>query len=112
MDKIVLYQKAIIEILEEYAKHKPINMPDVENQVIADLTRNHFQLVGVGWQDDHFVHGCTFHFDIKDGKIWIQANWTDLDVGEMLIEKGVPKSDIVIGFQPPEARPYTGYAVA
>ncbi|WP_324706980.1 element excision factor XisI family protein [Lyngbya sp. CCY1209] len=27
-------------------------------------------------------------------------------------EAGIPKSDIVLGFQPPEIRPHTGYAIA
>ncbi|MFN0112370.1 MAG: element excision factor XisI family protein, partial [Blastocatellia bacterium] len=29
-----------------------------------------------------------------------------------LEEAGVPKEDIVLGFQPPKVRPYTEYAVA
>ncbi|BBC24751.1 fdxN element excision controlling factor protein [Pseudanabaena sp. ABRG5-3] len=40
------------------------------------------------------------HLDIKNGKIWIQINNTELDIGQALVEKGVPKEDIVIGFQP------------
>ncbi|HMB28005.1 MAG TPA: element excision factor XisI family protein [Blastocatellia bacterium] len=27
-------------------------------------------------------------------------------------EAGVPRSDIVLGFQPPDVRPLTGYAIA
>ena len=47
-----------------------------------------------------------------DGIIWIQVNDTDRDIAEELERTGVPKTDIVIGFQPPQYRPYTGYAVA
>ncbi len=112
MDKITKYQDAVIDFLESYATRKYANMPEVENQVIADRERNHFSLMSVGWHDDDFVHSCVFHFDIKDGKIWIQANWTEIDAAEALVERGVSKSDIVLGFQPPYARPYSGYAVA
>lgn len=37
---------------------------------------------------------------------------TEWEVGEMLEESGVPKSDIVVGFLSPDLRPYTKYAVA
>ncbi len=29
-----------------------------------------------------------------------------------LVEAGVPKEDIVLGFQPAKERPYTGFAIA
>jgi hypothetical protein len=38
------------------------------------------------------------HFDIQDGKIWIQYNGTEDSVAERLVEMGVPTSDIVLGF--------------
>ena len=52
------------------------------------------------------------HFDIIDDKVWVQQNNTDWEVGDMLEERGVLKSDIVVGFLPPELRAYTKYAVA
>jgi XisI protein len=111
--KIANYQSYIIEILENRAKLVPVTMEKVERQVIADTTRNHFQLVSVGWWRENFRHSTILHFDIKpDGKIWIQVNWTEDDVAEMLMEKGVLKSEIVIGFHPPYVRPHTGFAVA
>jgi hypothetical protein len=50
--------------------------------------------------------------DIKNGKIWIQLNNTELDIGQALVEKGVPKEDIVIGFQPVYICQVSGYAIA
>ncbi len=47
------------------------------------------------------------HFDIKDGKIWLQQNATDLNTAEDLIEMGVTREDIVLGLQPPFKRPFT-----
>ncbi|HAK77820.1 MAG TPA: XisI protein [Runella sp.] len=52
------------------------------------------------------------HFDIKDDKIWIQQNWTDLLIDEGLIRKGVQKEDIVLGFLPPYAREYRQFVSA
>jgi hypothetical protein len=49
--------------------------------------------------------------DIKGSKIWIQHNMTEADIGQELVEKGVPSSDIVLGLRPPYKRPYTNYGV-
>ena len=65
----------------------------------------------VGWDGARRVHGSVIHFDIIDGKFWIQYDGTDRPVVDELEEAGVPKDDIVLAFQPPERRPHTGYAV-
>ncbi|ADB37595.1 XisI protein [Spirosoma linguale] len=113
-NKIETHQQIVMSILNEYAAIKPAHVLDVDNQVIADYHNNHFQLVRLGWdEEEDFIYHLIFHFDIKpDGKVWIQANWTDIDIATELMERGVEKSDIVIGFQPPSHRQYTGYAVA
>jgi XisI protein len=47
------------------------------------------------------------------GKVWLQHDGTSLRIAEELHERGIPKSDIVIGFQPPYVRPFMEeYAVA
>jgi hypothetical protein len=114
MSKIETYQKIVMAIIEEYASYKPANVQEVDNQILADYYRNHFQLVRLGWnEEEDFIYHLIFHFDIKpDGKVWIQANWTDVDIAAELIQQGVDRNDIVIGFQPPSYRQYTGYAVA
>lgn len=55
----------------------------------------------VGWKGLKRVYYTILHFDIKDGKIWLQQNTTDIDVGQELLEMGIPKEDIVLGLHPP-----------
>lgn len=113
MEKIEQYRQYVLDIYNDYAQIKPVNLQNVDNQLIIDIERNHYQLVSIGWDKKLFSYTVIFHLDIKtDGKIWIQVNNTDRDIAEELEEMGVPKSDIVIGFQPPQHRQYTGYAVA
>ncbi|MBV8887231.1 MAG: XisI protein [Chroococcidiopsidaceae cyanobacterium CP_BM_RX_35] len=85
---------------------------NVECQLIFDAEHDHYQLMDVGWQGLKRVYNCFIHLDIKDGKIWIQRNMTEVDVARELVEMGVPKEDIVLGLHPPYKRPYTGYGVA
>jgi hypothetical protein len=95
-NKLKKYEKAILDILNAYTEIKYANV----------------QVVTIGWDNNRFIHDCPMHFDIIDGKIWVQQNMTEWEVGEMLEEKGVPKSDIVAGFLSPDLRVYSKYAVA
>jgi hypothetical protein len=112
MEKLVQYRKAILTILEEHAAHLPANFDQVERQVFADTERDHYQLVTIGWQKGRFIRNTLLHFDLKNGKIWLQYNGTEEDLGQRLQALGVPKSDIVIGWLPPEARALSDYAQA
>jgi hypothetical protein len=112
MDKITKYQQTIIDLLNEYAQLGN-SSEGLSRQVIVDKDRNHFQLVTVGWRGGkHFVYIVAFHFDIIDGKVWIQQNNTEAQIADELVERGIPKTDIVIGFQPPKVREFSGFAAA
>ena len=73
---------------------------------------NIFQLITVGWNKHQFAYNIVFHFDIKEDKIWMQRDNTEIMVGDELAARGIPKSDIVLVFKPLSARPYTGFGVA
>ncbi|MEM7530897.1 MAG: element excision factor XisI family protein, partial [Chloroflexota bacterium] len=51
------------------------------------------------------------HFDIINNKIWLQHNGTEMQLASELVEMGVPKQDIVLGFHSPFRRQFSGYAV-
>ena len=101
MEKIKKYQKAILKVLEHYAAIDSPFMPDVTNKVIADTQNHQYQLIRMGWYKDRHVHYTVFHFDILDGKVWIQENRTDVKINEDLVEAGVSPQDIVSGLQHP-----------
>jgi hypothetical protein len=66
----------------------------------------------VGWKGLERIYYTVLHFDIKEGKVWLQHNATDIDIGQELVEMGISKEDIVLGLHPPYKRPYTSYGVA
>jgi hypothetical protein len=111
MDKLEHYRICIQALLEKHSQSKLRN-EEVESELFFDPVRDHYQLMRVGWKGLERVYYTILHFDIKDGKIWLQHNATDTDVGQELIEMGVAKEDIVLGLHPPYKRPYTGYGVA
>jgi hypothetical protein len=106
------YEDIVIETLEEYAEMFNQQRDGLEATVIIDREGKHYQLLNSGWRKDEYQFYVIFHFDIKDGKVWLQENRTDVLIAQELSDKGIPKKDIVLGLQYPELRADTGYAVA
>lgn len=110
--KIKHYEKIILEILQQ----EVIDRPDagIKDIIIADKETHHYQLIKIGWEDNkRFVYTIIFHFHIEtNGKIWLLQNNTDIPITDELLRRDVPASDIVLGFHPPEYRPYMGFAAA
>ena len=111
MDKLSIYRQYIQDLLSKYHSSDK-SEANYESQLIFDETRDHYLWLDVGWDETKRVYFTVIHFDIKDGKIWLQKNATDLDPAEDLVELGVERQDIILGLHPPYKRPYTKYGVA
>jgi hypothetical protein len=111
MDKIVKYREYVQKLITDRAKPS-IDQEEIEVQLLMDSVRDHYQWMNVGWDGFKRIYQCLIHLDIKDGKIWIQQNWTEDDLAAELVELGVPHEDIILGLQPPFKRPYTDYGAA
>ena len=109
METLEKYRQIIKELLTDHAS---TNDSEIECQIICDTEHDRYLLVDIGWQNLHRIYACYIHIDIKNGKIWIQNNMTEADLGKELVARGVPHSDIVLGLHPPYKRPYTDYGVA
>jgi XisI protein len=107
------YRQIIIGVLKEYYEIPSfgVSSEELEEQLIIDEQNDHYQILTIGWEHGKRVYYPVFHVDIKNEKIWIQEDATDFDFVGRLEDKGVKASDIVLAFQSPIKRPYTGYAV-
>jgi hypothetical protein len=110
MDKARRHRELIEDLLREYSAFKP-SYGEVEVETIIDPVQGHYQLMNVGWHGQRRVHGCVMHIDVKDGKIWIQHDGTEDGVANRLVAAGVPKDEIVLGFQSPFQRRHTEFSV-
>jgi hypothetical protein len=103
--------RAIVRrLIEEYASYKPAS-GDIRTEAVVDPEHDHYEVLQVGWDGRRRVHGSVLHIDIRDGKVWLEYNGTDARIGEELVAAGIPRQDIVLGFQPAERRPLTGFGV-
>jgi hypothetical protein len=111
MEEVSCYRQVLRDLLEEYAGHTP-SVGEVQVEIIVDESKDHYELIFSGWSGPYRIHGSVLHFDIRDGKIWIQSDGTEEGIANRLVEAGIPKDRIVLAFKPPDIRPYTGFAVA
>ncbi len=111
MDTIISYRNIIKDMIKRYASIKPA-VDDLEVEAIFDESNEHYELTYTGWSRSRRVHGTVLHIDIRNGKVWIQHDGIAGGVAEELVEAGIPRDQIVLGFQLPSLRQYTEYAVA
>ncbi len=109
MDKIELYRNAIQSFLTAYASI-PIANGSIDCYTVFDTKQDRYLVMNVGWDGDRRVYSCALHLDIREGKIWIEQNMTEIRIAQELVDRGVAKENIVLGFHPPEMRQYTDYA--
>jgi len=112
MDKTTRYRRLIKSLLTKYAELVS-RQPDlkVEPRLIFDEERDEYLWLQTGWSNNHRVHGATIHIKLKDGKIWIEQDWTEDGIATDLLKAGVPNSDIVLAFYDPEVRSMSEFAV-
>ncbi|WP_413167425.1 XisI protein [Capilliphycus salinus ALCB114379] len=110
MDKVEQYSQIIRQLLTAYVA-VPIANGEIESYTVFDTQQHHYQVMNVGWDGYRRVYGCVLHLDIIKNKVWVQQNMTEMRVAYELVDRGIPKEDIVLGFQFPELREYTDFAV-
>jgi hypothetical protein len=82
------------------------------NDLNFDQKRHHYQVLNIGWQEQKRIYGVVIYVDLKGDKIWIKRDGTEVGIANELLEAGVPKQDIVLGFNAPYKRQFTDFAVS
>lgn len=110
MERIENYKKIIKDTLQPHANGK--SNYGIDTYFVADDNNGQYLLVNSGWREGHRNYGCFLHICIKNDKVYIEYDGTDWDFAQALADAHIPKEDIVLAFQAPVKRPFTGYAVA
>jgi len=111
MDKLNQYREIVEQTLSQHVFNSE-RYPDLRDRSVFDRQSDNYLVVREGWQKGHRVHSTVVHIEILNDKIWIQQDWTEHGVAADLEAAGIPKNEIVLGFQPPYVRQYTEYAAA
>ena len=111
MDRLNEYRQLIRDLIAEHTK-VPYKHGDIRFETVFDSESDRYLLMILGRENKRYEHGCLLHVDIIDGKIWIQRDGTEEGIATQLVESGVAKDQIVLGFKSPERRKDTEFAVA
>lgn len=111
MDKITHYQNVILDVFKEYIAYLSGSRSPIKQHIVADEKNKHYLLVSVGWQEVKRFYSVDTQIDIINDKIWIQEDRIEEGIANLLVEKGIPKSEIVLAYFTPLHREYTEFAV-
>jgi len=111
MDKLNQYRDIIEKALTAIVSIPSLST-NIKDRTVFDRKADNYLIMREGWERGYHEHHCVVHIEIINGKVWIQKDGIEYGIATDLGRAGIPKSDIVLGFQPPEVRPYTEYAAA
>jgi hypothetical protein len=73
------YSQIIQDILSKHSTNDTANGTEI--QLLFDTQRHHYQVLNIGWKQQIRTYGVIIHVDIKDDKIWIQRDGTEIGIG-------------------------------
>jgi XisI protein len=124
MDQLNKYCQIIRAVLKPYTDISYANVKvknraafdtetdQVKNRAAFDTETDQYIILSEGWKNSRQLHGVLIHVEIMESKVWMQMDGTENGIASELIQFGIPKEDIVLGFHEPSIRPHTGFAVA
>ena len=109
-EKLERYRQTVVRLLTEYAERSAGGA--IRTVPIFDREHDRYQLLDMGWDEaERRVFQPVVQVDLIEGKVWIQENMTDWDVGRVLVEAEVERSEIVLGMHSKALRRFSEYAV-
>ncbi len=114
MDKALKNKEIVKSIQAEVYQHNAQNSDATIQQFrIVDDENGQYLLYMDGWREENHTYGCFFHIHVAvDGKVWLFRDGTDLEIGQMLLDKGINPDELVLAWIAPIRRADTGYAIA
>jgi XisI protein len=112
MDKLMHYQKTLHQLLQKQVDDAQPHLTDALVQAVFDDKHGHYLLIHNGWIHNKRNYGCFLHLSLRNQKVYIEYDGTELGFALLLLQAGIPKEDIVLAFQSPAKRIYSGFATA
>lgn len=110
MERVSKYRQIITQLLTDLAEASVSE--DVEIVPLFDTAHDNYLLLDIGWRGVQRIHHIIAHLRIHNGKIWVEADNTDVEIVKQLLSAGIAKTEIVLAFYSPQKRPLTEFAAA
>jgi hypothetical protein len=110
METLSFYRQVITSVLRDLAEISTHDGGEI--LPLFDLPNDNYLLLDTGWHDIQRIHHVIAHMRILNGKIWVEADNTDRELVQQLLDAGIPKTAIVLAFHSPQKRRLTEFAIA
>lgn len=111
MGSLDFYRETIEKILSHYYQITVSqNRSEIEDRIAFDRIRDEYIWFCCGWDGIDRINRFVVYLTIKNNKVWIEEDNTDLCIVDELLDAGIPKTDIVLGFHHPSKRSLTEFA--
>src|SRR5262249_60889484 len=110
MEKLERYRSVIereLTSIVEQTKGAISAPPGLRDKTVFDRQSDYYLILREGWDSSRRIHGPVVSLEIIDGKVWLQADNTDLRVAERLEEAGIPQTANLLSFQTTPLSPAT-----
>jgi XisI protein len=115
MDTLIQYRSTVQKNLKKYyelSNSQHANTTDaMSDRLILDEQRDQYLWLRCGWDGKRRVQHIILYLQIQNGKIWVEEDSTNLAIVDDLLEAGIPKTDIILGFHHPSKRALTEFAL-
>ncbi len=110
MEPVSQYRQVITSVLRDLADMRAHDQ--IETLALFDPLTDNYLVLDAGWHGVQRIHQIMAHLRICNGNIWVEADNTDQELVQQLLNAGVAKEAIVLAFYSPQKRPFTEFAVA
>jgi hypothetical protein len=113
MDQVARFRQVVKAILNQYhTLDQSQPTPGIQSFCAFDEIRDHYFLGQVGWDRTGRTCANTVYIRISEGKIWVEEDMTEDGITQDLLEAGISRQDIILGFQHPQERSLGELAIA
>lgn len=110
-DDVDKFRAAIRAVFDEWDE-LPLLPSNWYIQSVFDVERDRYALFIVDTEEEHTESRVLAYLNIRNGKIWMLNDNTEEGIAKRLLYNGISKSQIVLGFYPPELREMGDFAVS
>ena len=100
METVSRYRQAITRVISDLAEASARD--DVEVLPLFDAAHDNYLLIDAGWREIERIHHIIAHLRIRNGKVWVEADNTDAEIVQQLLDAGISKAEIVLAFHSPQ----------
>lgn len=106
-------REAIKSGIDRYAEILSRKKADeIETFTAYDEAKDHYFLHELGWDGYKRLWKTPIYVRIRNGKAWIEIDWTEEGIATELLAAGIPKDQIVLAFHHPKVRQHSEFAMA